>query len=103
MSKTIDLQVEKSRELIKGYRQHIAELQSKGVTAQQLDKMEADLARLEVAGEECDRLRAQLGEKVHAMNEILQKVKEDFQEQKKLVKTNYEQPYWLKFGIQDRR
>ena len=103
MSKTIDLQVEKSRSLIGGYRAHIDELRDKGVNTQQRDKMEADLGRLIAAGEQCDQMRAQLSEQVRQMNEILQTVKDDFLEQKKIVKSAYEQPQWQRYGVLDKR
>jgi len=103
MSKTIDLQVEKSRLLIEGYRKHLDELKNKGVNPQQLDKMEADLKALKAAGQECELIRANLAEKVRNMNDILQTVKDDFQEQKMLVKSAYEQPQWVRYGIMDKR
>ncbi|MBQ9556575.1 MAG: hypothetical protein IJV05_10160 [Muribaculaceae bacterium] len=103
MSKTIDLQVEKSRSLIEGYRNNLAELQAKGVTAAQLDKMEEDLKKLRAAGEECDRLRAELSEKVNQTNALLQTVKDDFLEQKKVVKSSYDQEAWQRYGIMDKR
>jgi len=103
MSKTIDLQVEKSRSLIEGYRKNMNELQARGVTAAQLDKMEEDLKKLLAAGEECDRMRAQLSEKVRNMNAILQTVKDEFLEQKKIVKSAYDQTAWQRYGIMDKR
>ena len=68
MSKTIDLQVEKSRSLIEGYRSHLSELQGRGASADQLDRMEQNIQRLIAAGEECDRMRAALSEKVRDTN-----------------------------------
>ncbi len=103
MSKTIDLQVEKSRSLIEGYRNNLAELQAKGVTAAQLDKMEEDVKKLLAAGEECDRLRAELAEKVSLANAILQTVKDDFLDKKKIVKSSYDQEVWQRYGIHDKR
>ena len=103
MSKTIDLQVEKSRSLIEGYRNNLAELQAKGVTAAQLDKMEEDVKKLLAAGEECDRLRAELAEKVRLANAILQTVKDDFLDKKKIVKSSYDQEVWQRYGIHDKR
>ena len=89
--------------LIEGYRKNLAELQAKGVTAAQLDKMEEDLKRLIAAGEECDNMRAMLAEKVRNTNAILQNVKDDFLEQKKIVKSNYDQEAWQRYGIADKR
>ncbi len=103
MSKTIDLQVEKSHMLITGYRNNLKQLQPHGVTAAQLDKMEADLKALQAAGEECEALRATLSGKVRRMNEILAQVKQDFLQQKHIVKSNYGIDQWPHYGIQDKR
>lgn len=103
MSKTIDLQVEKSRSLIEGYRNNLAELQARGVTAAQLDAMEQNIKQLIAAGEECDQLRATLTQKVRAANAILQTVKDEFLEQKKIVKSAYDPQDWQRYGIMDKR
>jgi len=103
MSKTIDLQVEKSRALINGYRKHLDELAALGVNDKQLDKMQNDLEKLIDAGNECDKIRAELATRVHVMNDILQTVKEDFQQQKHLVKAAHDQTQWARFGIMDKR
>ena len=98
MSKTIDLQVEKSRSLIEGYRSHLSELQG-----DQLDRMEQNIQRLIAAGEECDRMRAALSEKVRDTNAILQAVKDEFLQQKQIVKAAYDQEDWRRYGIMDKR
>lgn len=103
MSKTIDLQVEKSRSLIEGYRSHLSELQGRGVSADQLDRMEQNIQRLFAAGEECDRMRAALNEKVRDTNAILQAVKDEFLQQKQIVKAAYDQEDWRRYGIMDKR
>ena len=54
MSKTIDLQVEKSNTLLKAFREHLSDLIDKGVNAEQLNEMERKLAELKVANETCD-------------------------------------------------
>jgi len=103
MSKTIDLQVEKSRSLIEGYRKNLSELQARGVTAAQLDGMEENIKKLIAAGEECEKMRAELSEKVRNMNAILQAVKDEFLAQKQIVKTAYDQEAWHRYGIMDKR
>lgn len=103
MSKTIDLQVEKSRSLIEGYRSHLSELQGRGVSADQLDRMDQNIQRLIAAGEECDRMRAALSEKVRDTNAILQAVKDEFLQQKQIVKAAYDQEDWRRYGIMDKR
>ncbi len=103
MSKTIDLQIEKSRILIEGLRKNMEELKNKGFNDAELDEMSAELDRLHVASEECDALREQVSLKVRHMNDILLGVKDKFIEKKKVIKGYYPQEQWLKFGVQDKR
>lgn len=103
MSKTIDLQVEKSRSLIEGYRNSLNELQALGVTEAQLDSMEKNLEKLTAAGKECDELRNTLSEKVRTTNALMEIVKNEFIEQKKIVKNAYDQEAWQRYGIMDKR
>ena len=46
MSKTIELQIEKSQTLIEGFNRNIAELRSKGVRDESLNAMSNDLVTL---------------------------------------------------------
>ncbi len=103
MSKTIDLQIEKSRILIEGLRKNMDALRDKGFNNEELDAMGAELEALHVANEECDAMREQLSVKVKRMNEILLSVKEKFGEKKKVIKGYYPQEEWIKYGVQDKR
>jgi hypothetical protein len=103
MSKTIDLQIEKSRMLIDGYRKNLDKLNEKGVSSTELDCMDADLVKLAEAGKECEEIRAKLSEKVKKTNDILNVVKASFAKQKKIVRDNYPQEVWASFGVTDKR
>lgn len=103
MSKTIDLQIEKSRVLIDGLRNNIEALRDKGFCNEELDSMSADLDALKKANEECDAIREQLSAKVKHVNGILTGVKEKFAEKKKIIKGYYPQEEWLRYGVQDKR
>lgn len=103
MSKTIETQVEKSRMLIDGFRKNIGELAAKGVTAEKLNKMEADLKRLEDAGKNVEEIRGTLSAATKQMNAILDEVKNDFQSEKKIIKADYPQEKWIKYGVADKR
>lgn len=103
MSKTIDLQVEKSRTLLTGLRAHLDELTDKGISASQLNGMEADLKALQKANEECDRMREELSVKVKAMARVMQTVKDTFAEKKRIIKGYYAQEEWGKYGVMDKR
>ena len=103
MSKTIDLQIEKSRVLIEGLSKNIETLCDKGIVSDELQAMTADLERLKVANDECDKIREELSQKVKNMNAILSGVKEAFAEKKRIIKVNYPQEQWIRYGVQDKR
>ncbi len=103
MSKTIDLQIEKSRLLIDGVRKHLNELQDKGFSAAELDQMAADLDALKAANIECDKVREELSKHVKKVNSMMDTVKTIFAEKKKIIKQNYLQEQWIKYGVQDKR
>ena len=103
MSKTIDLQIEKSRVLIEGLSKNIETLRDKGIVSDELQAMTADLERLKVANDECDKIREDLSQKVKNMNAILSGVKEAFAEKKRIIKVNYPQEQWIRYGVQDKR
>jgi len=103
MSKTIDLQVEKSQMLIDGMKKNLNDLTDKGVNSQQLDTMQAALEELKAANAECDALRSELSKKVKRLNEHLAVVKEQFAEKKKLIKGYWPQEQWMRYGVADKR
>ena len=78
MTKTVDLQIEKSKTFINGLRRNSGELKSKGIHISDLDKMDAELAALKAASEDCDAERERLKTKVKNLNALLGQVKESF-------------------------
>lgn len=102
MSKTIEIQIEKSRNLIGGLHKHLNDGGS-GITSEEISAMEQSLALLEQANEECDRLRSELSVKVKRMNQILAEVKGSFAENKKMLKGYYPQEQWMTYGVPDKR
>lgn len=103
MSKTIEMQIEKSRNLIGGLRKHVSEQGERGVSSQEIEAMEQALQQLEQANAECDRLREELSPKVKRMNEVLQSVKAAYAETKKTLKGYYPQERWADYGVPDKR
>lgn len=103
MSKTIELQVEKSRALLEGLRAHVDELRPWGPSEADLGAMERDVEALRKVGEECDALRAELSQKVKAMNGVLRTVKDAYLERKKAVKVHFPQEQWARYGVADKR
>ena len=102
MSKTVELQVEKSRNLIEGLRKHLNGIGG-GVTNEEIENMVNALSELEKANAEVDRLREELSPKVKHMNEVFTRVKETYTDKKKTLKGYYPQERWADYGIPDKR
>ena len=103
MSKTIETQIEKSRNLIAGLRRHVSEMGERGVSNSEIDQMEQRLSQLADANAEVDRLREELSPKVKQMNAVLAEVKNVYAETKKTLKGYYPQERWMDYGIPDKR
>ncbi len=103
MSKTVELQIEKSQQLVTGLRKHLANGIGGGVNTDEINHLEQLLSNLASANDECERLRAELGPKVKHMNEILAEVKSIYAEKKKTLKGYYPQEQWIEYGVPDKR
>ena len=102
MSKTVEQQIEKSRNLVEGLCKHLGGIGG-GVTNDEIGQMEQALKELESANAEVDRLREELTPKVKHMNEVLTRVKEAYADKKKTLKGYYPQERWADYGIPDKR
>ena len=103
MSKTVEIQIEKSRNLVEGLRRHVKEMGEHGVTNDEINAMEQAVKELEAANAEVDRLREDLKPKVKVMNDVMNRVKEAFTEKKKTLKGYYPQERWKDYGVPDKR
>ncbi len=103
MSKTIEIQVEKSRNLIAGLRKHVSEKGEQGINNQQINEMEVALGQLKQMNDEVERLREELTPKVKQMNDMLSAVKTVYSDTKKMLKDCYPQERWQEYGIPDKR
>lgn len=103
MAKTVELQIEKSRNLIEGLRKHLNGGIGGGVTNDEIEQMSQQLKALEEANAEVDRLREELAPKVKEMNRIFGDVKATYADMKKTLKGYYPQEQWLSYGIPDKR
>ena len=103
MSKTVELQIEKSRNLIGGLRKHLTSSVGGGVNNDEINSMEQALTELEAANKDVDRLRDELAPKVKHMNDVLAQVKSAYAEKKKTLKGYYLQEQWADYGIPDKR
>ena len=114
MSKTTEIQIEKSRNLIEGLRRHVREMGERqrvgdgtsgmrGVSNNEIEQMEKTVAMLSEANAEVDRLREELNPKVKKMNDLMTLVKASYAESKKTLKCYYSQEHWPDYGIPDKR
>lgn len=103
MSKTVEIQIEKSRNLVEGLRRHVKEMGEHGVTNDEINAMEQAVKQLEAANAEVDRLREDLKPKVKVMNDVMNRVKEAYTEKKKTLKSYYPQERWMDYGVPDKR
>ena len=102
MSKTVEQQIEKSRNLVEGLRKPLGGIGG-GVTNDKIGQMEQALKELESANAEVDRLREELTPKVKRMNEVLAGVKATYADKKNTLKGYYPQERWADYGIPDKR
>lgn len=103
MSKTVEIQIEKSRNLVEGLRRHVKEMGEHGVTNDEINAMEQAVKQLEAANAEVDCLREDLKPKVKVMNDVMNRVKEAYTEKKKTLKGYYPQERWMDYGVPDKR
>ena len=103
MSKTTEIQIEKSRNLIEGLKRHVREMGERGISNEEINQMERAVAQLAEANAEVDRLREELSPKVKEMKEKMAVVKAAYVESKKTLKGYYPQERWPDYGIQDKR
>ena len=102
MSKIVEQQIEKSRNLVECLRKHLGGIGG-GVTNDEIGQMEQALKELESANAEVDRLREELTPKVKRMNEVLAGVKATYADKKNTLKGYYPQERWADYGIPDKR
>lgn len=103
MTKTIEIQLEKSRTFVKGVKRHISEMGERGVTNEEVAKFENNLSILKQQSAEVDKIRVELSEKVKHMNATFMTVNETYSETKKVIKGYYLQERWIDYGIPDKR
>ena len=103
MSITILNEIDKAEALVNGLRKNLQELAPLNVTAAGVDKLEAAYNELKKKDAEVEAIRRQLTVKVRENNELLASLKAQMLDYRKAVKGHYDQPQWIRFGVQDKR
>ena len=103
MSKTVEIQIEKSRSLVEGLRRHVKEMGERGVSNKEIDEMEQAVKELEAVNAEVDSIREQLTPTVAKLKVAMDRVKKAYTEKKKTLKGYYPQERWMDYGVPDKR
>ena len=103
MSKTVEIQIEKSRGLVEGLRRHVKEMGERGITNGEINAMEQAIKELEAVNAEVDSIREQLTPTVSRLKVAMERVKEAYAEKKKALKGYYPQERWMDYGVPDKR
>ena len=96
-------QLEKSKLIIAGVKRNQRSGRDAGVDESALQKMEDDCKRLEAMSAELDRMQEEYRKKSDQAHEVLNTLKQHTKVVKRAVKSKYDQTWWIKFGIPDKR
>ena len=96
-------QLEKTKLIISGVKRNQRLGLEAGVEDGVMQKLEEDCKRLEAISAEIDKLHDELRKKSEEAHSALNTLKSRTQIVKKAIKTKYDQTWWTKFGIPDRR
>ena len=96
-------QLEKTKLIISGVKRNQRLGREAGVEDGVMQKLEEDCKRLEANSAEIDKLHDELRKKSEEAHSALNTLKSRTQIVKKAIKTKYDQTWWTKFGIPDRR
>ena len=96
-------QLEKSKLIITGIKRNQRMGRESGVDESALQKMEDDCKRLEGLSAELDKMQEEFRKKSDEAHAALDVLKYDTKTVKKAIKTKYDQTWWIKFGIPDKR
>ncbi len=103
MAKTITDQIEKTELFIGGLRKNYELVADKGITTQTIDEMEILSKKLAEQDQKVETLRAELSKEVNEAREQLIDLRDKYRKTKQVVKLNFSQEKWQKFGLPDKR
>lgn len=103
MSKTFETNAGKALSLAKGLRNNFEEVARLGITKEQIDRIETEANRAIEMSREVDSLREVVSQKLQSANDLLAEVKEQANQCRTLIKSNYPLEAWERFGLTDKR
>lgn len=103
MSVTILNEIDKAELLYSGLEKNIEKVKSLNITPAHLDKLKQLSERLKQKDAELEALRRQEMLKVKENHALLDEMKELMLYCRRAVKSQYCQPEWIQFGVQDKR
>ena len=103
MSKVYSEKVMKAQSLAEGLKRNFDKVKGFGITDTQIGQLIALAEETSVMSEELDGLREVVKQKASAANAKLTELTDALRDAKQVVKTNFEQPIWIDFGIEDKR
>lgn len=96
-------QLEKSKLILTGVKRNQRLGREAGIEESVLLKMEEDCKRLEALSAELDKLQSEARKKSDEAHEALDMLRNRTLQVKKTIKRKYNQTWWCKFGIPDKR
>ena len=103
MSVTVKNEISKAEVLVSGLKKHLDEVKQLGITADEIKKMEELSQTLLQKDEEVEALRREVTIKGRENHELLAELKTQMFAYRKTVKQRFDQPDWIKYGVQDKR
>lgn len=96
-------QLEKTKLIISGVKRNQRMGRESGVDEATMQKIEDDCRRLEALSAELDKMQEEFRKKSDEAHAALNTLKDRTKLVKKSIKTKYDQTWWVKFGISDKR
>lgn len=103
MAKTNKDQIEKTELFIDGLRKNFELVADKGITTQAIDEMETLSKKLAAQDEKVETMREELSKEVNEAREQLIDLRDKYRQTRQIVKLNFSQEKWEKFGLPDKR
>ena len=96
-------QLEKTKLIISGVKRNQRMGRESGVDEATMQKIEDDCRRLEALSAELDKMQEEFRKKSDEAHAALNTLKDRTKLVKKSIKTKYDQTWWVKLGISDKR